>query len=98
MELELINSSYVVEYKAYLKTASVGGLSLYGSFSIKRGLLTQILGGFFESTGAFLTAEKAQSHLKAESKKVVFPAPAKDDLHSTEVRVDPGIFIEACEA
>ena len=32
-----------------------------------------------ESTGAFLTEEKIQPHLKAGAKKIIFSAPAKDD-------------------
>merc|ERR1740138_1086275 len=32
-----------------------------------------------ESTGAFLTDEKIQPHLKAGAKKIIFSAPAKDD-------------------
>lgn len=41
-----------------------------------------------ESTGAFLTEEKVQPHLKAGAKKIVFSAPAKDDSHTIVMGVN----------
>ncbi|EKX53527.1 GAPDH, chloroplast-targeted [Guillardia theta CCMP2712] len=42
-----------------------------------------------ESTGVFLTAEKAQPHIDAGVKKVVFSAPAKDDSLTVVMGVNP---------
>merc|ERR1712050_170566 len=41
-----------------------------------------------ESTGMFLTTEKVQPHLKADAKKIVFSAPAKDDSHTVVMGVN----------
>ncbi|CBJ31240.1 glyceraldehyde 3-phosphate dehydrogenase [Ectocarpus siliculosus] len=54
-----------------------------------------------ESTGAFLTEEKVQPHLKAGAKKIVFSAPAKDDSHTIVMGVnaetyDPSMDLVSC--
>lgn len=54
-----------------------------------------------ESTGAFLTEEKVQPHLKAGAKKIVFSAPAKDDSHTIVMGVnaetyDPSMNLVSC--
>ncbi|CAM9714877.1 unnamed protein product, partial [Discosporangium mesarthrocarpum] len=54
-----------------------------------------------ESTGAFLTEEKVQPHLKAGAKKIVFSAPAKDDSHTivmgvNEETYDPSMNLVSC--
>ena len=43
-----------------------------------------------ESTGVFLTTEKAQDHLEAGAKRVIFSAPAKDDSHTIVLGVNEG--------
>ena len=43
-----------------------------------------------ESTGLFLTKEKAQGHIDAGAKKVVMSAPSKDDTPMFVMRRQPG--------
>ena len=43
-----------------------------------------------ESTGLFLTKEKAQGHIDAGAKKVVMSAPSKDDTPMFVMRREPG--------
>jgi len=50
-----------------------------------------------ESTGVFLTAEKAQGHLKGGAKKVIFSAPAKDDSHTIVMGVNDGTYDPAMQ-
>merc|ERR1719421_1708869 len=45
-----------------------------------------------ESTGAFLTGESIQPHLKAGAKKIVFSAPAKDDSPTIVMGVNQGEY------
>lgn len=45
-----------------------------------------------ESTGIFLTQEKAEAHLKAGAKKVVMSAPAKDDTPTFVMGVNEGEY------
>jgi glyceraldehyde 3-phosphate dehydrogenase len=54
-----------------------------------------------ESTGAFLTEEKCQDHLKAGAKKIVFSAPAKDDtkiivMGVNQEEYDPAMKMVSC--
>eukprot|EP00630_Chrysocystis_fragilis_P001323 CAMPEP_0197387314 /NCGR_PEP_ID=MMETSP1165-20131217/441_1 /TAXON_ID=284809 /ORGANISM="Chrysocystis fragilis, Strain CCMP3189" /LENGTH=354 /DNA_ID=CAMNT_0042912629 /DNA_START=123 /DNA_END=1187 /DNA_ORIENTATION=- len=54
-----------------------------------------------ESTGAFLTGEKVEPHLKAGAKKIVFSAPAKDDSPTVVMGVnedtyDPSMLAVSC--
>merc|ERR1712146_832707 len=49
-----------------------------------------------ESTGAFLTEEKIQPHLKAGAKKIIFSAPAKDDSKVIDGREPGGVCRPGC--
>merc|ERR1719261_2283207 len=51
-----------------------------------------------ESTGAFLTGESIQPHLKAGAKKIVFSAPAKDDSPTIVMGVNQDDYDTAWEA
>merc|ERR1719311_1704754 len=51
-----------------------------------------------ESTGAFLTGESVQPHLKAGAKKIVFSAPAKDDSPTIVMGVNQDSYDTAWEA
>eukprot|EP00927_Polykrikos_kofoidii_P063250 TRINITY_DN58061_c0_g1_i1.p1 TRINITY_DN58061_c0_g1~~TRINITY_DN58061_c0_g1_i1.p1 ORF type:complete len:437 (-),score=74.52 TRINITY_DN58061_c0_g1_i1:106-1416(-) len=51
-----------------------------------------------ESTGAFLTAEKAKAHLKGGVKKVVFSAPAKDNSHTIVMGVNHDTYESSMNA
>merc|ERR1719502_2199390 len=51
-----------------------------------------------ESTGAFLTGESIQPHLKAGAKKIVFSAPAKDDSPTIVMGVNQDSYDTAWEA
>jgi len=51
-----------------------------------------------ESTGAFLTGESIQPHLKAGAKKIVFSAPAKDDSPTVVMGVNQDEYDTAWEA
>merc|ERR1719316_237334 len=51
-----------------------------------------------ESTGAFLTGDSIQPHLKAGAKKIVFSAPAKDDSPTIVMGVNQGDYDPAWKA
>jgi len=51
-----------------------------------------------ESTGAFLTDDKIQPHLKAGAKKIIFSAPAKDDSPTVVMGVNEGTYESSMDA
>jgi len=51
-----------------------------------------------ESTGAFLTSEKVEPHLKAGAKKIIFSAPAKDDSHTIVMGVNQDSYESSMKA